>query len=823
MSLEITLQNAISGLQTSKTSLQVISNNIANVNTEGYTRKIIQQTSRVIDGNGYGVEIAAIKRNVDEGILRQFRKETGSLEQLTVREDFLSQINAYFGRPEDNNSIAHVISELAAQMDALAVTPETSATQFLTVRAAIGVVDELDRLSEQVQLLRTETNNQIDTEITKVNSLLDSVVDLNFDVVEFIASNISTSDLEDQRDIALNSLSEILDFQFFEKGDGSITLFSGGGSTLIDGQKQTLSYAKPSNMASTLEYTPTTATNYISPGETGYPVGGIPGIFVGDVAASGDATAKISSGRLSALIEMRDSELPAIQSQLDELAEKLKNELNAVHNSGAGFPPPPTLTGDRYVASGTNIDNSTGLVRIGVVDDSGAIIESFTFDLTDANITTVGTLLTNGGGTGINDANQFGTNSNLTASINSAGQLTLAASNNYRIAINELTSSMSAAGDLNEGFSDFFGLNNFFSSTDNYGTYRSDYQSSTSSSLVTTAGSLQFTGNDGAAWTATVAYSANDTLTDLETKINANATLGTENITADIVADGSGFRLEISDSDGDKLAIVEAGAGSVLTDTNLRPDTRGLSNRLSVRSDIVTNTFYVSRGALQSNTFNSGNLTSATQNFAPANLNVTAGNLTFTLDSSTTASVAYTTASTLNSVVTSINSNSTLAAAGITAEVVISGTNYSLKIIDGSSDNFWISDSGGLSVTTSQGVTIGDGSVAEDLAAEFETIVTFSESPARGGGLPQSSSTFSTYASNILSSNSAKVSSAQRDLQFQENLTTELFSKNASISGVNMDEELANMIVYEQAYMAAARMISATEELYDALIAMVGR
>ena len=49
-----------------------------------------------------------------------------------------------------------------------------------------------------------------------------------------------------------------------------------------------------------------------------------------------------------------------------------------------------------------------------------------------------------------------------------------------------------------------------------------------------------------------------------------------------------------------------------------------------------------------------------------------------------------------------------------------------------------------------------------------------------------------------------------------------MFSKNASISGVNMDEELANMVVIEQAYLAAARMVATTEELFDALIELVG-
>ena len=53
MSLEITLLNAMSGLQTSQQSLQTISNNIANVNTEGYSRKVVDQAARIIDGSGY--------------------------------------------------------------------------------------------------------------------------------------------------------------------------------------------------------------------------------------------------------------------------------------------------------------------------------------------------------------------------------------------------------------------------------------------------------------------------------------------------------------------------------------------------------------------------------------------------------------------------------------------------------------------------------------------------------------------------------------------------------------------------------------------------
>ena len=114
MSLEGALGNAISGLSTSKSTIQVISNNIANVNTEGYSKKIVNPTPRNIDGVGFGVEIGTIGRTVDQGVLKQVRTETGKLEKLSVKDNFLTQINNFFGRPADNNSIAHKITELGA-------------------------------------------------------------------------------------------------------------------------------------------------------------------------------------------------------------------------------------------------------------------------------------------------------------------------------------------------------------------------------------------------------------------------------------------------------------------------------------------------------------------------------------------------------------------------------------------------------------------------------------------------------------------------------------------------------------------------------------
>ena len=169
---------------------------------------------------------------------------------------------------------------------------------------------------------------------------------------------------------------------------------------------------------------------------------------------------------------------------------------------------------------------------------------------------------------------------------------------------------------------------------------------------------------------------------------------------------------------------------------------------------------------------------------------------------------------------TAINNDATLASANISAQVIVDGSNYRLKINDADSDNFWIADSvgaAGLNVATSQGVTIGDGSVATDLAAAFAQTVTFNAAPQSGGGLARTTATFTDYASTILSYNATAQKANDNDLQAQTSLTDELSNKNASISGVNLDEELASMVVYEQAYIAAARLITTTQQLFKVL------
>ena len=807
MSLELTLQSAISGMQTSKASLQTISNNIANVNTEGYTRKIIDQKSRVFDGKGYGVEIGAISRQVNQAVLKQLRGEMGSLENIIAKQDYLTQLNSFFGTPADNNSISHKIGDLGAHFNNLAISPEVSANHFLTVNSAEDTALSLRRMSDEVQYLRSTANSKIKETVTKANKLLDEIVDTNTSIMTAVASKMPTAELEDQRDKSLNSLSEIMDITYFEQNDGSYSVYAGNGQTLVTRKAQYLSYITPAIMTAKLEYTPTSAINYSGPSNSDYPIGGIPGVFVGEVSASNDITSGIKDGLLKGLIDIRDHDLKAVQNQLDELAEKLKVEINKAHNKGTGFPPPQVLTGDNFIQGTTDINASTGLVVISVVDKSGNKVETEYIDLAEAGITNVTTLLANGNSSGIND--KFSA-ANLVASI-SNGKLILAAQNDKRVTVNEFTSSMTGAGKVASGFSNFFGLNNLFTTTEDFSSYRSDYKASSTSAVVTTAGTLQFSDatNNG----QDIAYAANDTLTNLAKKISA-----ANGITATVISDGDGFRLQVTNDNAEDVAIVEKGAGSALLDIGLRTDYRGISGKLRVREDIVSNNSFISRGKLQSNSFSTAALANATDTFQTLG-GVSNGTLTFTIDASTSVAINYAAATdTLTSVATAINANATLVSANISAEIVNSGATAKLKINNSKSDNFWITDTaGGLTTTTAQGVSIGDGTVAANLAAEFDAQKTFLAAPASGGGLAQTNSTLTNYAASILSNNSSGITTLDQERNFQEQLTSELYNRHTSSSGVNMDEELANMIIIEQSYLAAARIITTTQGLFKVL------
>lgn len=701
MSLTLSLRTALSGLTAAQAALQVTSDNIANASTPGYTRKTVDLESRRVVGQGAGVQTGEISREVDEFIVSQLRSQRSAVGEYSVRDRFLQQIQSLFGSPENNRTIPNGISELMTAFEQLAVTPEFAGNAVEVVNAARQLGQLFNELAATTQDLRLDADAEIERLVGIVDDKLGSIAELNAQITRASTLGQTTAALEDERDRLLGDVAEYVDIRVFSRTDGSVDVYTGSSRLLVSGgSAKSLTHTAATQVSASI--------GFIDPDDSAYP-GAITGIFLDGTAATDDITAEIAGGRLKALIDMRDTEMPNLQSEIDRLSQSLSNEINAVHNSGTAFPPPSSLTGSQSF-DGSDVFSATGSVRVAILDQSdGAVIE--TTDIALGAFTTIDDVVAAIDGM-----------TNASASLDSAGKLVInATTSGYGIAINEMDSAVTVVGTQSRGLSHYLGLNDLFQtnvSTSQYDGF-STGRLSDSTAGMGIAGTLTFAANGVS---ATAAYAATDSLEDIAATINANATLSGANITASVVDDGGGRRLIVQDGDQDNFIMTDS--GSFLSTTGMTSNATSASTVFSVRSDITTDPARVSRAELSS----AGGL-------APGDV----------------------------------------------------------------------------------GITTGDSTIASDLAGILASDITFSAA----GSLSGTTTTFARYASSILSVQATIAADAESQLEFNNSFLTTLEARNSAVSGVNVDEELANLIILEQSFNASARVLTTASDMLEELLNIV--
>ena len=180
--ITLALRTAQSGLLANQGALNTVANNIANVNSAGYSRKVVNLEQRVLAGTGAGVQISEITRKVDEGLLRSLRLELVELRALTVQTSFFGRTQDLFGSPEANTSFSHTIEQFTDALETLAVSPEKALEQSNVVRWGQNVVLQLQDMSRAVQELR-QADKAIAERVTEINALTKRIGELNDDII----------------------------------------------------------------------------------------------------------------------------------------------------------------------------------------------------------------------------------------------------------------------------------------------------------------------------------------------------------------------------------------------------------------------------------------------------------------------------------------------------------------------------------------------------------------------------------------------------------------------------------------------------------------
>ena len=552
MSLTSALQSTLSGLQVAQAQIQITSNNVANVNTEGYTRKLATPSTRAVNGEAAGVQLTEVTRNVSERLLRQLQDHIALLSGQKIQNDFLRGTQALFGSLGDNASLGHAVKELASGFEALGLTPTSLANKSATVEEGRALAAQLNSMSTELQRMRASADREIAAAVGTVNTLLSDIHKLNQQITSRVAANQTSPDLEDQRDQLLNKLAEQMDFQHFTRSTGEVVIMTGSGRTLLDSVPATLSHSAAAQLSASV-----TLGN------------GIAGIVLS--SGSVDITSEITGGRIAGFIESRDKTLVNLQAEIDRLAEVLRDQVNKHHNNGTAFPPPQTLTSTRSFA-GTDDPPMTGNFRVTVTDANGLAVETLDVNLAaQANIAAF--VATVNGMT------------NASAAINADGTISFSASGTNGITVNELTGAVTTGGKAT-GMAQFLGLNDFFSGSPKYTDYVSDRFASNTAALGL-SGTLSF---NVAGTTTNVNYTTGNSLSDIASAIST--AMGGSNIAATAVREGSGYRLQIADTDADNFFISDSGALS--STFNLRAGTAGTAESLAVRPALLQNPALVS-------------------------------------------------------------------------------------------------------------------------------------------------------------------------------------------------------------------------------------
>jgi len=324
MSLSASLTNSLSGMRTSQNSLEVLSRNVANAGTPGYHR----QSLSVIDTKGVNSTYArsgGIERAFNRSLQVSYTNAISDAGYSATRASTLERLQAFLGKPGDAGSLDTMFGNLQNALQALGASPDNYATRATVVSQAQAMATTLNSLTRDVQGLRQETETQISASIDQLNVSVSALQKINQRLGDQSVDNSTRATLMDQRDRLVSSIAEIVDVRVEYRGDDTVALMTRTGVGILDDKVSTFSFEP----AGTL-----TADKLVNADPNKSQVGKL--VLTTSSGTEIDLVQQhvVQSGRLGALVTLRDDTLVTAQTQLDEIAAGLAQALSTVTTEG---------------------------------------------------------------------------------------------------------------------------------------------------------------------------------------------------------------------------------------------------------------------------------------------------------------------------------------------------------------------------------------------------------------------------------------------------------------------------------------------------------
>ena len=306
MSISSAITNATTGLAAASRRATVVSNNVANALTPGYSRRDISVSEQVFDGRGAGVSVDGVNRATNQVITtdRRLAESAASRDQIVAGAH--ADFNTALGEPGDPYSLFGQYQNFESSLRSLSQTPESKVLQSQTLDSAKALVSTLNDLSGQAQRARFHADGEIGRQVASLNDTLKQIEKLNDAISRASAGGGEVAALEDQRSQLIDQVSESIQVREVRREHGKVDLITDEGVFLIAGEAREIEFA-PSNA--------------IGPNET-LAAGDLSGLSVNGVAITpgGGGTFAVRQGSLAGLFAIRDEIAPDFQRKLDGLA-----------------------------------------------------------------------------------------------------------------------------------------------------------------------------------------------------------------------------------------------------------------------------------------------------------------------------------------------------------------------------------------------------------------------------------------------------------------------------------------------------------------------
>ena len=304
------LNIVLGSLLTDQGAIETTSNNIANVNTPGYSRQRpdLEETPPIQIGGlnfGTGVELKQVVSLRDSILDLRVNQETQQQGRLEGFLGSAQQIQSFFNETTGTGLQAN-LTAFFNSLSQLSTSPSDLNVRQSVLTAAQNLSTSLNQAATNLSRLQTSVNLNVTQSVSQINTLTAQIATANAQVSAAQSANRNPGPFVDQRQQLLNQLSNLVDISEINAGNGNLTITTSKGAPLVVGG-QSFQLSTQTNASTGLQ----------------------------DIISQGtNITSQITGGQLAGQLQIRDQEIPAIQNSLDTLAFNLSSAVNTQHKLG---------------------------------------------------------------------------------------------------------------------------------------------------------------------------------------------------------------------------------------------------------------------------------------------------------------------------------------------------------------------------------------------------------------------------------------------------------------------------------------------------------